>query len=178
MTVKRRDVLIGASGAVAGIGSLLGSRAAVASELKELAFHHIHTGEDLRLVYAEGGEPIDDALAAIDYLLRDFRTGDVHPIDTNLLDILSALYEQFDRRGSFEVISGYRTPKTNATLRTASSGVAKKSLHLSGRAIDVRLTSASTADLREAAVAMASGGVGYYPKSDFAHIDTGRVRTW
>jgi uncharacterized protein YcbK (DUF882 family) len=110
--------------------------------------------------------------------LRDFRTEQVHNIDVALLDALHELYTVFDARGNFEVISGYRSPRTNAALRHVTSGVAENSLHIQGQAIDVRLTSAKTAALRDAAIALAAGGVGYYSKSNFVHIDTGAVRSW
>jgi uncharacterized protein YcbK (DUF882 family) len=105
-------------------------------------------------------------------------TDQVHDIDVALLDALHTLFVAFEERGNFEVISGYRSPRTNAALRHATSGVAENSLHIQGRAIDVRLTSAKTAALRDAALALSSGGVGYYPESNFVHIDTGKVRAW
>jgi uncharacterized protein YcbK (DUF882 family) len=110
--------------------------------------------------------------------LRDFRSEQIHDIDVALLDALHDLYTTFDGRGNFEVISGYRSPRTNAALRHVTSGVAEHSLHIQGRAIDVRLTSAKTAALRDAAIALRVGGVGYYPESNFVHVDTGAVRTW
>jgi uncharacterized protein YcbK (DUF882 family) len=117
-------------------------------------------------------------LEEITHFLRDFRNEQTHPIDVALLDTLSSLYDGFERRGRFEVISGYRSPRTNEALRHVTTGVAKDSLHLSGRAIDVRLTSAATVKLRDAAIALQRGGVGYYPESNFVHIDTGAVRSW
>ncbi len=110
--------------------------------------------------------------------LRDYRTGDVHPIDFRLMDILHAIQRETGSRGAFEVISGYRSPKTNAMLRESSSGVAKNSLHLKGQAIDIRLTDLRTRELRDVARSLKAGGVGYYAKSDFVHIDTGKVRHW
>jgi uncharacterized protein YcbK (DUF882 family) len=143
-----------------------------------LSFYHIHTAEKLTIAYREHGEVVPGALAEINRYLRDFRTEQIHDIDVSLLDALHSLYETFDRRGNFEVISGYRSPRTNAALRHATSGVAENSLHIQGRAIDVRLTSAKTAALRGAALAMQAGGVGYYPDSNFVHIDTGSFRSW
>ena len=102
----------------------------------------------------------------------------MHDIDVALLDTLHELYTTFDGRGNFEVISGYRSPRTNAALRRVTTGVAENSLHIQGRAIDVRLTSAKTPDLRDAALALRAGGVGYYQESNFVHIDTGEVRAW
>jgi uncharacterized protein YcbK (DUF882 family) len=110
--------------------------------------------------------------------LRDFRTDQSHDIDVALLDTLHELFATFDNRGNFEVISGYRSAHTNAALRHVTTGVAENSLHIHGRAIDVRLTSAKTSALRDAALGLARGGVGYYGKSNFVHLDTGAVRRW
>ena len=178
MTVGRRDFLVGAVAGVTGIATLAKSSCAFAAETQTLSFYHIHTSEKLKVVYREHGDLVAGALEEINHFLRDFRNEQTHAIDVALLDSLSSLYDQFDRRGNFEVISGYRSPRTNEALRHVTTGVAKDSLHLSGRAIDVRLTSAATAKLREAAIAMQRGGVGYYPKSNFVHLDTGAFRTW
>ncbi len=145
---------------------------------RELRFYHTHTSEMLDVVYAQNGAYVPEALVEINYLLRDFRSGDVHPIDPRLLDILSAVQERTASHGRFEVISGFRSPATNSMLRHQSAGVAQNSLHLQGQAIDVRLAGADTRQLRSAAMSMAQGGVGYYPASDFVHLDTGRVRAW
>ncbi len=145
---------------------------------RTLSFYHTHTSEKLDVAYAENGAYVPAALDEINRLLRDFRSGDVHPIDPRLLDILYGIRQRTEARGRFEVISGFRSPATNELLRHQSQGVAQNSLHLRGQAIDVRLTGVPTRHLRRAAVAMARGGVGYYPTSDFVHIDTGRVRTW
>jgi uncharacterized protein YcbK (DUF882 family) len=178
MTVRRRDFLFDACTAIAGVTAFGHPSWARASQTSSLVFYHIHTAEKLNVVYREHGEIVAGAVNAINYYLRDFRTGQEHTIDVALLDGLSALYEQFDRRGNFEVISGYRSPRTNAALRHVTTGVAKDSLHMFGQAIDVRLTSAATLDLRDAAIALQRGGVGYYPESNFVHIDTGPVRRW
>ena len=164
--------------ALAPLGLTL-PRPAAARESAErvLALHHTHTAERLRIAYFARGEYLPDALAHIDWLLRDFRTGDARSIDRRLLDILHALCVACGG-GMLEIISGYRSPKTNAMLRQTGGGVAKRSLHMEGRAIDVRLAGFSTARLRDAATALGRGGVGYYPESDFVHLDTGRARTW
>lgn len=148
----------------------LGSRA--------LTFHHTHTGETLTAEYFSGAAYVPDALAAINHHLRDFRTGDEHTIDPALLDLLHRLAAVTSTARPFEVISGYRSPKTNHMLREASTGVAAASLHMVGKAIDIRLADVRLPDLRGAAVVLRRGGVGYYPESDFVHVDTGRVRTW
>ena len=113
-----------------------------------------------------------------DHLLRDFRTNEEHTIDPALLDILFQLQLEAHHDGPFEVISGYRSPQTNAALRSRSSAVAEHSLHMQGRAIDIRLRGFPTAKLRDVAIALQRGGVGFYPVSDFVHVDTGRVRKW
>ncbi|HEU5283390.1 MAG TPA: DUF882 domain-containing protein [Burkholderiales bacterium] len=147
------------------------------STVRSLSFYHTHTDERLRVTYHAGGAYLRDALTRIDAFLRDFRTGESHPIDQGLLDVLFSLSSILD--GSvFEVISGYRSPVTNARLVASSAGVSKNSLHMEGRAIDVRLGGVDTRLLRAAAVELRAGGVGYYPESDFVHLDTGRPRTW
>jgi len=144
---------------------------------RSISLYHTHTSEHLSLVYFEGGRYVPDALASLNHLLRDFRRGDICEMDPVLFDQLAALNLACGS-GTFEVISGYRSPQTNAMLRSRSNGVAKGSLHLQGRAIDVRLSGRDTRKLRDAALAMQSGGVGYYATSDFVHLDTGRVRSW
>ncbi len=151
---------------------------AKAEAARSLSFYHTHTGEKLALTYYEQGDYHQDALAEANRFLRDFRTGEEYPIDHGLLDILHGIRRATGSNGRFEVISGYRSPKTNAALRSKSNGVAKRSLHMQGRAIDVRLTGVDTAHLRKAALALKGGGVGYYPKPRFVHLDTGRVRHW
>ena len=146
--------------------------------VRALEFSHLHTGERLMVDYARGSTYLPDGLAAINKVLRDFRTREVHPIDPALLDQLHALRLATGTRRPFEVISGYRSPVTNAHLRSRSQGVASGSLHMSGRAIDVRLADVPLATLRDAAYALERGGVGYYPGSNFVHLDTGRVRRW
>jgi uncharacterized protein YcbK (DUF882 family) len=180
MPIGRRGFLLGALSGLAGAASLVRTRNAFATEVEAhtLSFFHIHTAESLKITYREHGELVPGALDAINRYLRDFRNGAEHPIDVALLDEVCRLYHAFDCRGHFEVISAYRSPKTNEALRHVSTGVAKNSLHLEGRAIDVRLTSAATDKLRDAAIAMRSGGVGYYPDSNFVHVDTGAFRTW
>lgn len=145
---------------------------------KTLAFDNLNTGDKLKLTYYEKGRYISSALREIDYLLRDYRTGDVHRIDPALLDQLHELKMIMGVNRPFEIISGYRSPHTNAKLRNHSSGVANHSLHMQGRAIDIRLEGLDTRHLRNAALSMHRGGVGYYAKSDFVHLDTGNFRTW
>lgn len=145
---------------------------------RELSFRNLHTGETLRAAYWEGGQYQPDALAEINHILRDHRTGEVYPMERDLLNLLSDLKRGLDVQEPFEIISGYRSPKTNAKLAAGSNGVAKRSLHMRGMAIDVRVPGVELATLRDTAVAMERGGVGYYPKSGFIHVDIGRFRTW
>lgn len=153
-------------------------RLTAAVDKRELTFYHTHTLEQMSVVYHADGQLLPNSIEQINHFLRDFRTDEVHEIDPVLLDFLHSVSAAADYRGTFEVISGYRSPKTNAMLRRAGSGVAKRSLHMQGRAIDVRMTGVDTKKLRKIAVSMKLGGVGYYPRSNFVHLDTGRVRTW
>jgi uncharacterized protein YcbK (DUF882 family) len=145
---------------------------------RSLEFLNLHTGERLRTTYWHGGTYVADACAEIDVILRDFRTGEVAPIDAGLLDLLHALRRRLDTSAPYHVISGYRSPKTNAALAARSGGVAKKSLHMQGIAIDIRLPGRDLVDVNGAARALQRGGVGLYEKSGFIHIDVGRVRYW
>ena len=148
-----------------------------AAQERSLGFYHTHTDERLIVTYFAGGEYLPDALSQIATFLRDFRTGESHAIDQGLLDMLFGLSQTLD--GSvFEVISGYRSPTTNAKLAASSAGVSSNSLHMQGRAIDVRLPGVETRLLRDAAADLRAGGVGHYPESDFVHLDTGRPRVW
>lgn len=145
---------------------------------KMIALQNPHTGDRLRLTYFERGLYIEDALQEIDYILRDYHTGDVHPIDPALLDQLYDLKLRLGVSRPFNIISGYRSPETNANLRRHSDGVARNSLHMQGRAVDIRLDGYSARTIRDAALTMQRGGVGYYPDSNFVHLDTGSIRTW
>jgi uncharacterized protein YcbK (DUF882 family) len=145
---------------------------------KTLSFYNTHTGEELEVVYWSRGKYRKQALADIDQILRDHRTGEVKTIDARLLDLVHALGESLGARGPVHVISGYRSPKTNALLRAGGHGVASKSLHLEGKALDLRVPGLDLRDLHRAAVALKGGGVGYYPGPNFIHIDVGRVRYW
>jgi len=154
------------------------STAADEQSPRQLSFYHTHTGERLDVTYWHNGVYLESALLEINDFLRDFRTGDRSDMDPALLDILYAVYQRTGSRGHFEVISAYRSPKTNEMLRARSNGVAKTSQHLHGKAIDVRLTDVPTPRLRKVAFDLGLGGIGYYQASDFVHLDTGRFRTW
>jgi uncharacterized protein YcbK (DUF882 family) len=174
----RRGFLRYASAAATGFLLPIGAAWAGSSERRSLSFVHTHTGERLSAVYFESGQYVASELNRINWLLRDFRTADVHPINPAVLDILADLQTLTDHNGAYEVISGYRSPKTNAELHHRSSAVAEHSLHMEGRAIDVRLPGFPTDRLHELALGMNRGGVGFYPSSDFVHLDNGRVRRW
>lgn len=175
----RRRALLGVVAALAFPMLALPRRSrAGAAAARELSFLHTHTGEALTIAYARGDAYLPVALARIDRLLRDFRTGEVSPIDPQLLDQLHSLITVTGSRRAFEVISAYRSRSTNEALRKRARGVASHSLHLQGRAIDIRLADVPLADLRDAAVSLHAGGVGFYPQSQFVHVDTGRVRRW
>lgn len=149
--------------------------------VRALSFLHTHTGERLKVEYCENGKYQPQALQEINRLLRDFRVDEVKPIDPTLLDLLHELGGTLETDQAYHVISGYRSPKTNAMLRSrggAHSGVASGSLHQVGKAIDIRLPGVKLADLHRAARSLKLGGVGYYPSSNFVHVDTGRVRYW
>jgi uncharacterized protein YcbK (DUF882 family) len=144
-----------------------------------LRLFNTHTGERVDVVYRRGAAYDDAALARLEDCLRDFRTGDRHPLDPRLFDLLSSLAGSLGNPdGEFHVISGFRSPRTNEMLRTTRTGVARHSLHMEGQAIDVRMPGVKTGKLRDVALDMARGGVGYYASSDFVHVDTGRVRRW
>jgi uncharacterized protein YcbK (DUF882 family) len=173
--LARRRFLI-AAGALALVPLSAAYAAAVAE--RSLWFVHTHTAETLSIVYFQNGQYIPQSLERVNHLLRDFRTNEVHTIDPTLLDILFDLHTRAKHDEPFEVISGYRSPSTNAALRSRSSAVAEHSLHMQGRAIDIRLRGFPTEKLRDLAIALQRGGVGFYPTSDFVHVDTGRFRTW
>lgn len=143
-----------------------------------LDFVHTHTGEALSLGWLIGDPPRPEVQEQVDHFLRDFRNGEEHPIDPALLDILAAVRGRLGATEPFHVISGYRSRATNEMLRRTRGGQAKNSLHLRGQAVDVRLPGVPLARLRDAGLALRRGGVGYYPASDFVHLDTGRVRRW
>ena len=177
--IGRRSLLekAGATAVVSAFsGPALASLALPAE--RTLSFVHLHTGERLDATYWADGAYIPDELAAIDRLLRDFRSGDVRPIDPRLLDVLYDLRRDMRTNRPFEVISGYRSPATNAALRRKSRAVAKKSYHMRGMAIDLRLPGRGLRQLRHAALGQRAGGVGYYPNSGFIHLDVGPMRRW
>lgn len=152
--------------------------AAGAAQIRSLALTNTHTAEKLRLSYFTAGQYVGEALQRLDHVFRDHRSGEVHPIDRQLFDRLHQLAALAGCEPEYEIISGYRSPASNELLRSGSTGVAKKSLHMQGKAIDVRLRGVPCSRLRDLALQLQVGGVGYYPKSAFVHLDTGRVRSW
>ncbi len=178
--IQRRNFLKQSAGALAAVAfpNILLADSATKAREKRLALYNIHTGERVEAVYWADGRYVGEEMARLERLLRDYRTGETHPIDRKLYDLLHALQSRLGTEGVYHIISGYRSPKTNAMLRKHSRGVAKRSLHMQGRAIDIRLQGVDLATLRKTALQMRRGGVGYYPKSGFVHVDTGRVRQW
>lgn len=178
---SRRRFLLACTTRVAAAAALPALALPARAELapRRLAMVHTHTGERIDIVYAAGGHYLAAALSSLNRFLRDHYTGEVGRIDPGVLDQLATLRERLDGAGPFEVISGYRCAGTNEHLRlTRGGGVATRSLHMDGRAIDVRLDGVALADLRDAALELNAGGVGYYPRERFVHVDTGRVRRW
>lgn len=174
---RRRFLQIGL-----GTTATMAMPSAFATMLKQpersISLLNLHTGEKIKATYWAEGQYQSSELQAINRILRDHRTGDINEIDSNLIEMLNLMHQKMHGKQPFHVISGYRSPKTNAMLRQNSGGVAKKSLHMQGKAIDIRLPGRHLDDLRKAAMTMKVGGVGYYPGSDFIHVDTGRVRSW
>ncbi len=145
---------------------------------KTLFLEHEHTGDKLKLTYFEQGRYVHGALEEINYLMRDYHTDDVHAIDTALLDQLFDLNEILGINKPIHIVSGYRSPFTNAQLRRNTPGVAEHSFHMQGRAIDIRIEGVQARTIKDAALSMVQGGVGYYPYNNFVHLDTGDIRTW
>ena len=172
---RRRLLQVG--GALAGMAAA-GGYAQAGATAKRINLKNLHTGEELESEFFRGGNYVGASLAAIQVLLRDFRNDEQHVIDPKLLNYLFDVARNLGVDPAFEVISGYRSPQTNARLRERSSGVAQHSLHLEGRAIDVRLAGIDCARLAGRALDMTRGGVGYYRQSNFVHLDTGAFRTW
>lgn len=152
--------------------------ASLALPTRKLSLLNNHTGESLTCTYLENGQLVPDALVAINHILRDYRNGEVKPIDPKLLDRMSALAASLETSEPFHIVSGYRSPATNEALRRHSRNVARHSYHLVGKAVDLSLPGVPISALQKAALAQHGGGVGYYPRAGFVHVDTGPVRTW
>lgn len=174
-------LLLIASSAASPQSPALSENRSVTQESQDhrLLLYNTHTAERIDIVYRQGDQYVSGALAKLDYFLRDHRTGDVRHFDPRLYDILSDLTSSIGRPGGeIDIICGYRTSSTNESLRAHTTGVAKNSLHIQAEAIDLRMPGIDTLKLRKAALALRRGGVGYYPHSDFIHVDVGRVRQW
>ena len=143
-----------------------------------VSMRHTHTGETFSSVYRVGNKYLPHAFEKLNYFLRDFRTGDVFAMDPHVIDVISLVQAKTRHHAPLDIISGYRCPATNAMLHETTNGVATNSMHLYGKAIDIRMPGYNTHHLRQIAVSLQAGGVGYYPSSDFVHVDTGRVRYW
>jgi uncharacterized protein YcbK (DUF882 family) len=180
LKLSRRDFLTSLTGVAVALAAPGGAIASAALPVRdrELSFYNTHTGEQLAATFWSDGKYLDDGIEAISWLLRDHRAGVAGPMDPELLNLLYQLQTSVDQKGQFHVISGYRSPKTNEMLAKRSAAVAKRSYHMQGKAIDVRLPGFDTQQLRKAALNLKAGGVGYYSKSDFVHLDVGRVRYW
>ena len=181
--MNRRSVLRLAGGALVAAGAAsLGIPEAFATapvpSARTIALLNTHTGDRFSAAYWEQGNYVPDAMAAIKHVMRDHRNNEVHDIDPRLLDELSRLNGLVGAAAPYQIISGYRSPASNAMLHANSDGVATHSLHMDGKAIDIRMAGVDLPRLHDAALSMQSGGVGFYPASDFIHIDTGRVRRW
>ena len=178
MTARRRFLK---NAALIGAGCLLpaiGRTASAQRAEKSLRFYHTHTGEALQRVFWADGEYVPGALAEINRLLRDHRTNEVSPVAPQLLSLLERLTSLTGPNDILHVISGYRSPQTNQTLADRSDGVSRHSLHMEGKAIDIRIPGRDLERLRNAALSLRGGGVGFYPLSQFVHVDVGRVRAW
>jgi uncharacterized protein YcbK (DUF882 family) len=181
---SRRRVLKSGAMVAGGLAAALVTRRGFGEEsagspgAKRIALSNLHTGERVDVEYFRAGDYVADALAKIETVLRDFRNGERHAIDPRLMDYLVDVAAGAGVKASFSVISGYRSPQTNERLHEKSSGVAEHSLHMQGRAIDVRVNGVDCADLAARALDLKRGGVGYYRASNFVHLDTGAFRTW
>ncbi len=170
--------LAGIVGAAVPFISVKNVLAASSSSAWNISFRNMHTGESFSGVYRVGDKYLPDAFERLNYVLRDFRTNEVFPMDPHIIDILSIITRKIDTTDSYEILSGYRSPKTNSMLGKRSGGVAKNSFHMYGQALDIRIPGYSTKAIRNIAKSIKAGGVGYYPRSNFVHIDTGKVRSW
>jgi uncharacterized protein YcbK (DUF882 family) len=178
MSLTRRHLLLAGVAGVGMMRAVLASPPADDGARRRIALLNLHTNEHLDIDYFRDGAYVTEALAEIEHVLRDFRNGEAHPIDPPLMDYLAQVAAKLGKEARYSVISGYRSPETNEKLHERSSGVAQHSLHMQGRAIDVRMAGVDCADLASRAENLQRGGVGYYRASNFVHLDTGAFRTW
>jgi uncharacterized protein YcbK (DUF882 family) len=154
------------------------ARALASKPSRELSFVNMHTGEKLRAEYVHNGVYVPSALHAINFLMRDHHNNKVHPIDPHLIDVAHMLHGRVGGKGPIDIVCGYRSPETNAMMHEISAGVAVHSMHIQGKAMDIRVPGTHLGQLKKSALALNLGGVGYYPYDDFLHIDTGAKRHW
>lgn len=172
-----RRRLLGGAVALTAVG--LGNPApAISYAPRSISLYNVHTSEWLRTVYWADGHYIREAVRDINWILRDHHTDEMRPMDAGVLDVLGMVRERLDTGDPFLVVSGYRSPTTNTSMYLHGEGVAKHSYHIKGMAVDLRVESRSLAQLRDAAMSLECGGVGYYPRSDFVHVDCGPIRHW
>jgi uncharacterized protein YcbK (DUF882 family) len=179
--LSRRRFLKGlAYGSLIAMGSSKATQAAFLKPTnpKMLSLVHHHTGDKLSLTYFDQGIYVKNALAEINYFLRDYHNDQIHRVDPKLLDHLHDVKLLLGTNKPFHILSGYRSPSTNANLRRHTRGVANHSLHMEGKAVDIRIEGISAKTIRNAALQVQRGGIGYYPRSNFVHLDTGDMRTW
>jgi len=177
-SLARREVLFGVGAAAAAIAAPAVLRAQALPGVKRAVLHNLHTGDSFNEIYWADGRYVPGALAEAMRVMRDWRNGDEHPMDPRLFDTLHAINQRLGTNQPFQLISGYRSPRTNALLHARSSGVAEHSQHMLGKASDVRVQGVDLRNLRKAAIDVGAGGVGYYPVSNFVHVDVARVRQW
>ncbi len=179
---NRRRFLAMSVGALATVAAMrprpVFAESVLTAPERTLSFANLHTGESLKVAYWAEGEYIPKSLSEINFLLRDFRNGEVKEIDVGLLNLLHRITQRLGTSKPIELISGYRSPATNMMLHARSNGVAKHSLHMEGMAADIRIPGHDLRELHTVALAMRGGGVGYYAQSDFVHVDVGRLRSW
>lgn len=183
LKLSRRDVLQMGAFSLATLSTpLWASKPATASssatKMWQVSFRQVHTGESFSGVYRVGNQYLPEVFERLNYMMRDFRTGEAFPMDPRVIDIISRVQERTGRSNPLQILSAYRTPKTNAMLRRVTEGVARNSYHMYGQAIDIRMHGFNTKKLSMIARGLRAGGVGYYPKSHFVHVDTGELRSW
>ncbi len=182
LMVHRRDVLkVGMAGLLMTTLPFVTTRKAMAAidgGIWKVAIKHAHTGESFAGAYRVGDKYLPEAFERLNYVLRDFRTKEIFPMDPRAVDIISMVQARTKTGRPLEVLSGYRSPKTNNMLRHETLGVAKNSFHMYGQAMDIRMDGYNTSKIRKIAMDLKAGGVGYYPRSNFVHVDTGKIRYW
>lgn len=181
LTQRRKFLKLGFAGVIGASIPFLSGRDVLAANNQSswrVSFRNAHTEESFAGVYRVGDKYLPEAFERMNYVLRDFRTQEVFPMDPHAIDILSIIQRKMSVEAAFDVLSAYRSPKTNAMLGRNSRSVASNSFHMYGQAIDIRIPGYSTKKLRNIARSLDAGGVGYYPRSNFVHVDTGKVRSW